>query len=179
MASKARTAACAATPQSALKPRPNPHLPHPRADCQPAPDPARRLQSPRTSINAHQRPHSLQKQEQIKGPENAPIARFQGLCRYQTRSKTGEGSHGRSNGKNRFTASCPAGSEQTLTASPGHSPRQLAAFFALNLIAAKPVKPCDGGVFGALDLLSEKEQNTPGSARAKPLPCPRLRKRQT
>ena len=26
-------------------------------------------------------------QEQIKGPENAPIARFDGLCRYQTNSK--------------------------------------------------------------------------------------------
>ena len=87
MLRKAQAVACAATPQAALKPRPNPHLPHPRADCQPAPDPARRLQSPRTSINAHQRLHSLQKQEQIKGPENAPIARFDGLCCYQVSSK--------------------------------------------------------------------------------------------
>ena len=33
------------------------------------------------------RPVSLQKQEQIKGPENAPIARFLGLGCYQTRSE--------------------------------------------------------------------------------------------
>ena len=33
------------------------------------------------------RPHSLQKQEQIQGSENASIARFDGLCRYQIRSE--------------------------------------------------------------------------------------------
>ena len=32
-----------------------------------------------------------------------------------------------------------------------------AADFAMGLIAAKPVKPCDGGFFGALNLLSKKE----------------------
>ena len=32
-------------------------------------------------------------------------------------------------------------------------------FFAPALIAAKPVKPCDGGVFEGLNLLSKKEQN--------------------
>ena len=32
-------------------------------------------------------PASLQKQEQIKGPENAPIARFDALGCYQTRSE--------------------------------------------------------------------------------------------
>ena len=31
--------------------------------------------------------HSLQKQEQIKGPENTPIARFYGLCCYQSGSE--------------------------------------------------------------------------------------------
>ena len=31
--------------------------------------------------------------------------------------------------------------------------------FATSLIAAKPVKPCDGGVFGALNLLLKKESN--------------------
>ena len=30
---------------------------------------------------------SLQKQEQIQAPENAPIARFDGLCCYQTHSE--------------------------------------------------------------------------------------------
>ena len=29
--------------------------------------------------------------------------------------------------------------------------------FAMGLIAAKPVKPCDGGVFGPLNLLLKKE----------------------
>ena len=37
-------------------------------------------------------------------------------------------------------------------------------FFATALIAAKPVKPCDGGVFGALNLLLKKERNTPNRA---------------
>ena len=36
---------------------------------------------------------------------------------------------------------------------------EIIASFATGLIAAKPVKPCDGGVFGALDLLSKPEQN--------------------
>ena len=31
--------------------------------------------------------------------------------------------------------------------------------FAPDLVAAKPVKPCDGGVFGALDLLLKMKQN--------------------
>ena len=31
------------------------------------------------------------------------------------------------------------------------------ADFAIGLIAAKPVKPCDGGVFGALNSLSKTE----------------------
>ena len=31
------------------------------------------------------------------------------------------------------------------------------ADFAIDLIAAKPVKPCDGGVFGAFYLLSKRE----------------------
>ena len=33
-----------------------------------------------------------------------------------------------------------------------HGPQE-AGFFAPSLIAAKPVKPCDGGVFWGLDLL--------------------------
>ena len=37
-----------------------------------------------------------------------------------------------------------------------------AAFFAPCLIAAKPVKPCDGGVFGAFYLLLKTERNTLG-----------------
>ena len=41
-------------------------------------------------------------------------------------------------------------------------PAPLQAFvdFATGLIAAKPVKPCDGGVFGAFYLLLKKERNT-------------------
>ena len=35
--------------------------------------------------------------------------------------------------------------------------------FAMGLIAAKPVKPCDGDVFGAFYLLSKKEQDAPGA----------------
>ena len=38
-----------------------------------------------------------------------------------------------------------------------------AADFAMGLIAAKPVKPCDGGLFWALNLLSKKEQIAPGA----------------
>ena len=34
-----------------------------------------------------------------------------------------------------------------------------AANFAMGLIAAKPEKPCDRGVFGALNLLSKKKRN--------------------
>ena len=33
-------------------------------------------------------------------------------------------------------------------------------YFAMDLIAAKPVKPCDGGVFEALNLLSKRERHT-------------------
>ena len=42
------------------------------------------------------------------------------------------------------------------------------AGFAMDLIAAKPVKPCDGGVFGGFDLLLKKEQKAlvPVSGRA-------------
>ena len=39
------------------------------------------------------------------------------------------------------------------------------AGFALDLIAAKPVKPCDGGVFGAFYLLSKAGQNAAESNR--------------
>ena len=38
-------------------------------------------------------------------------------------------------------------------------------FFATALIAAKPVKPCDGGVFEAFYLLSKKECNAAGRGR--------------
>ena len=37
-----------------------------------------------------------------------------------------------------------------------HAPESR-AHFATGLIAAKPEKPCDGGVFGAFYLLSKKE----------------------
>ena len=33
-------------------------------------------------------------------------------------------------------------------------------YFAMGLIAAKPVKPCDGGVFEAFNLLSKRERHT-------------------
>ena len=36
-------------------------------------------------------------------------------------------------------------------------------FFAPSLIATKPVKPCDGAVFGALDLLLKMKRNGAGS----------------
>ena len=35
--------------------------------------------------------------------------------------------------------------------------RKSAAVFATDSVAAKPVKPCDGGVFQGLNLLSKKE----------------------
>ena len=41
------------------------------------------------------------------------------------------------------------------------APLQAFADFATGLIAAKPVKPCDGAVFGAFYLLLKKERNTP------------------
>ena len=43
-----------------------------------------------------------------------------------------------------------------------------AVIFAIALIAAKPVKPCDGGVFWAFDLLLKKERKAlvPVSGRA-------------
>ena len=37
------------------------------------------------------------------------------------------------------------------------APRNPSPDFATALIAAKPEKPCDGGVFGALNSLSKKE----------------------
>ena len=37
------------------------------------------------------------------------------------------------------------------------APRKPSPDFATGLIAAKPLKPCDGGVFGALNLLLKKE----------------------
>ena len=45
---------------------------------------------------------------------------------------------------------------------PRRESRRFEAFFAPDLIAAKPVKPCDGGVFGALNSLLKKEQNRAG-----------------
>ena len=41
----------------------------------------------------------------------------------------------------------------------GRPPPEAAFFFAIGLIAAKPVKPCDGGVFGALNSLLFLKQN--------------------
>ena len=46
---------------------------------------------------------------------------------------------------------------------PWRLPVLLLLFFASVLIAAKPVKPCDGGVFGALDLLLKTERNVAGA----------------
>ena len=42
------------------------------------------------------------------------------------------------------------------------APRKAPPDFAMGLIAAKPVKPCDGGVFGPLNLLLKKERKAPG-----------------
>ena len=42
------------------------------------------------------------------------------------------------------------------------APRKAPPDFAMGLIAAKPVKPCDGGVFGPLNLLLKKERRAPG-----------------
>ena len=39
--------------------------------------------------------------------------------------------------------------------------------FAPVLIAAKPLKPCDGAVFGALDLLLKMKQNATGAGQAR------------
>ena len=44
-------------------------------------------------------------------------------------------------------------------------------YFAIALIAAKPVKPCDGGVFGGLNLLLKKEQHAPGQGRGRMRPA--------
>ena len=41
----------------------------------------------------------LQKQEQIKGPEKASIARFQGLCCYQRSSEKNDAFRGVGDGK--------------------------------------------------------------------------------
>ena len=41
------------------------------------------------------------------------------------------------------------------------SSRKAAARFAMGLIAARPVKPCDGGVFGALNLLLKTKRSAP------------------
>ena len=40
--------------------------------------------------------------------------------------------------------------------------------FATDSIAAKPVKPCDGGVFGAFCLLLKTEQSAPGPGWRRP-----------
>ena len=62
--------------------------------------PEKNAQTPQTreSGNKAQRspsPVLLRFQEQIKGPKNAPIARFDGLCCYQTRSEISNGFRGR------------------------------------------------------------------------------------
>ena len=53
---------------------------------------------------------------------------------------------------------------------------QTSACFATGLIAAKPVKPCGRGIFGALDLLLKPEQSAPGRFMSSLplLPCSRL-----
>ena len=56
-----------------------------------------------------------------------------------------------------------ASKQKAVTKRPSNSRRRAhsAAHSAPNLIAAKPVKPCDGGVFGAFYLPSTKEQKAP------------------
>ena len=49
---------------------------------------------PKPARGAWAAPVLLQKQEQIKGPENASIARFDGLGCYQTGSETNPGFRG-------------------------------------------------------------------------------------
>ena len=49
------------------------------------------------------------------------------------------------------SASCPAPFSAT-----ARTPKSI-AYSATALIAAKPLKPCDGGVFGGLNLLSKRE----------------------
>ena len=44
---------------------------------------------------------------------------------------------------------------------------QAGGYFAIDSVAPRPVKPCDGGVFGALDLLLKTECKAPGP---KPMP---------
>ena len=52
---------------------------------------------------------SLRFQEQIQGPKNAPIARFDGLCRYQNRSEKSRSKTGGRHGQIAFAAlSCRA-----------------------------------------------------------------------
>ena len=57
-------------------------------------------------------------------------------------------------------AAQPPAPAQSLLAHPPPRSRphmKTRADFAIGLIAAKPVKPCDGGVFGALNSLSKTE----------------------
>ena len=52
-------------------------------------------------------------------------------------------------------------SAQPHTVLPPPMPRKTPPDFAPDSIATKPVKPCDGAVFGALNLLPKKEQKAP------------------
>ena len=61
----------------------------------------------KTGVPAAERiqPALLRKTEQIQGPKNAPIARFDGLCCYQSRSKINERLRNASGRGNRLAAS--------------------------------------------------------------------------
>ena len=61
--------------------------------------------------NARQTARLLLKKEQIQGPENTPIARFQGLCCYQIRSENSDGFRGWCGSESRFAHWLQAGFE--------------------------------------------------------------------
>ena len=55
-------------------------------------------------MSADSAPVSLQKQEQIQGPENASIAWFDGLCCYQIHSEKSASARSAGGGETRRTA---------------------------------------------------------------------------
>ena len=87
---------------------------------------------------------ALESSPGLKG-KNAPVARFDGLCCYQNKSKklTGAGSLARCG----VPCGCQTG-RKACRPPCGERP-SIFTDFATALIAAKPVKPCDGGLFGA------------------------------
>ena len=92
------------------------------------------------AANAGNTPVSLPKQEQIQGPENASIARFQGLCCYQSRSEKTPLFRARTAAKTRSRPGAQRTPKTRLAATMPQSGQGKAQFIARTKRISEPAK---------------------------------------